>query len=76
MQAGQDREYRFFALLDFLVQHLVGFVKRGQTRGAIDDGNGIDIVETLFAIVDGSAQDFCRTCSQDVDGVGYAGARE
>ena len=53
MQAGQNGENRLLAFLNLLVQRLVGLVERGETRRAVDDSNGVDIVELLFAVVDG-----------------------
>ena len=71
MQTWQDGEDGLLALQHLLVQHLVGLVELCQSGCTIDDGNGIDILETLLAIVDGDAQLLSRSCGEDVDGVGH-----
>ena len=76
MQTGQDGEDRFLARQHLLVQHLVGFVQLRQSWCTIDDGNGIDVLELLFAIVNGYTQLFGCSRSQNVDRIGYRRARE
>ena len=61
MQARQDGEDGFLALEYLLVQRVVGLVELGQSRGAIDDGNGIDVVKLLFAVVDGQSEVLTRS---------------
>ena len=61
MQAGQDGEDRLFALADLLIQYIVGLVELCETRGAIDNGNGIDIVKPILAVVDDCTQLLWRT---------------
>ena len=70
MQTGQDGEDGLMALVDLLVEHVVGLIELGEARGTVDDGDGIDMVELVFAVVDDRAQLFRRTCGQEVDGVG------
>ena len=55
MQTGQDGENRFLALQHLLVEHLVGLIELRQSWCTIDDGDGIDVVELVFAVVDGNA---------------------
>ena len=76
MQARQDGEDRLFALSDLTVEHIVGFIELGKTRCAVDDGDSIDVVEMVFAVIDGDAELFSGACSEDVDGVGDRGTRE
>ena len=56
MQAGQHGEYGFMAFADFSVQYIVGLVELVEPRCAVDDGDSIDIIEFLFAVVDDGAQ--------------------
>ena len=71
MQTGQDGEDRFLTLFNLLVEHIVGLIELGESRCAVDDGDGIDIVELVFTIVNHRAQLLSRSCSKEVDGVGY-----
>ena len=69
MQTGENGEDRLAALLNLLVQHLVGFIERCQSWRTIDDCDGIDVGESVFAIVDSHIQLFCHSRCQDVDGI-------
>ena len=62
MQTGQDGEDRLFALLDFLVEHIVGLVQMGEARGAVDYGDGIDMIKLVFAIINHGTQLLGGTC--------------
>ena len=76
VKAGEYGEDGFAAGEDLLVQRLVGFVEGGEARGAVDDSDGVDVVELMFAEVDGGAQLLSGACGQDIDGVGDGGAGE
>ena len=56
MQAGQDGEDRLLALLDFLVEHIIGLIELGETRRTVDDSDGVDIVEFVLTIVNHRTQ--------------------
>ena len=58
------------------MQRFVGLVERGEARRAIYDGNGIDVVELLFAVVDSQSELDTRTRGENVDGVGDGRARK
>ena len=40
------------ARTDFLVEYIVGLIELGKTWCTIDNGNGIDVVELLLAVID------------------------
>ena len=69
MQTGQHRKYGFLALQYLLVQGLVSLVEGGESRRSVDDCNSVDVVELLFAVVNGNSQLSGSTCGQYVDGV-------
>lgn len=67
--AGQDGEDGFAAATDAAVEHIIGLVELGEAWCAVDDGDGIDIVETVFAVVDDGAQLCGCARGEEVDGV-------
>ena len=71
MQTGQHGEDRLLALVNLLIQHIVSLVELGETRSAVDYGDGIDIIKLVLAIVDNGAQLFGSTCGKKIDRVGY-----
>ena len=76
VQTGQNGEDGLAALANFLVQHVVCLVELGQSRRAVDDGNGIDVRQLLLAVVNGRGQLLGRACGKDVDGVGNCRTRQ
>ena len=76
MQTRQDGENRFLARQHLLMEHLVGLVELRQSRGAVDDGDGIDILKLLFTVVDGNAQLFSCSCGKDIYGISHGRAWE
>ena len=52
MLTGQDGEDGLLAGLYLLVEYIVGLIELGQSGGAIDHGDGINMVELVLTIVD------------------------
>ena len=75
VKAGKDGEYGLLALQYLLVKHIVGLIKLHQTGRAENHHDGIDVVETRLAVVDGSSQLLRGAGGKDVDGVGSGGTR-
>ena len=71
VDARQDGENGFATFLYLLVKHVVSLVELHQSGRAKDDEHRVDVVEFLFAEVDGNAQVLARPRGQDVDGVAH-----
>ena len=76
MEAGQDGEDRFFAFADLLIEHIVGLIELGEARGAVDDGNGINLIELVLAVVDDLSKLFWCASGEEIDGIGDRRTRE
>ena len=55
VQTRQDGEDGLLAFQYLLVQHVIGLIQLHQTWCAENHHDGIDVVETLFTVVDGDA---------------------
>ena len=76
VQTGKNGENRFLAFQNLLMQHVVSLVELYQAGSTEDDKDGINVLETVFAEVDGNAKMLGCTRGEDVDGVGHRRAGE
>ena len=69
VEARQYGEDWLLAFQYFLVQHVVSLVQLYKSGRTEDYEDGVDVIEAVFAVVDGERKVLRRAGGEDVDGV-------